>query len=55
MKSVRVLLSLPIPLKRKLDGMKRQGYTVSGYIRALLEREFKQSPIEKREGKPWET
>ncbi len=40
MKSVRVLLTLPSSLKRKLDGMKKQGYTASGYIRALLEREL---------------
>ncbi len=47
MNSVRVLLTLPIPLKRKLDGMKRQGYTVSGYIQALLERELNQSNVKK--------
>ena len=38
----KVLIQLPIPLKEKLDAMKAQGYTASGFIRALLEREFNQ-------------
>ncbi len=36
----RILIQLPKPLKSKLDALKRQGYTASGYIRALLEREL---------------
>jgi len=36
----RILVQLPKPLKAKLDSLKKQGYTASGYIRALLEREF---------------
>ncbi len=36
----RVMIQLPKPLKAKLDALKRQGYTASGYIRALLEREL---------------
>jgi len=36
----RILIQLPKPLKAKLDALKRQGYTASGYIRALLEREL---------------
>ncbi len=43
MKSVRLLITVPIPLKAKLDTLRNQGTTASGYIRALLEREFKQS------------
>jgi len=31
---------LPKPLKAKLDALRSQGYTASGYIRALLEREL---------------
>ena len=41
MKMYRLLLHLPLPLKRKLDALRREGYTASGYIRALLEREFR--------------
>jgi len=36
----RVIIQLPQPLKRKLDALRIQGYTASGYIRALLEREL---------------
>ncbi len=40
MKMHRLLIQLPTPLKRKLDALRSQGYTASGYIRALLEREL---------------
>lgn len=36
----RVLIQLPTPLKAKLDGLRAQGYTASGFIRAMLEREL---------------
>lgn len=39
-KLVRVVIQLPIELKNQLDLLKQQGYTASGYIRAVLEREF---------------
>ena len=38
---VRMLIQVPEPLKAKLDALRRQGYTASGYIRSLLERELK--------------
>jgi len=41
MKMYRLLIQLPLALKRKLDALRQQGYTASGYIRALLEREFR--------------
>ncbi|MGD9851726.1 MAG: hypothetical protein AB7T38_10690 [Nitrospirales bacterium] len=40
MSMVKLLIHLPKPLKTKLDGLRSQGYTASGYIRALLEREL---------------
>jgi metal-responsive CopG/Arc/MetJ family transcriptional regulator len=40
MKMERVMIQLPKQLKDKLDGMRRQGTTASGYIRNLLEREL---------------
>ena len=40
MKMERVLIQLPKGLKAKLDALRSQGYTASGYIRALLEREL---------------
>ncbi len=36
----KLLIDVPKPLKAKLDDLRQQGYTASGYIRALLEREF---------------
>ncbi len=36
----RLMIQLPKPLKAKLDALRTQGYTASGYIRALLEREL---------------
>jgi len=36
----KVLISLPMETKLKLDALKAQGFTISGYVRALLEREL---------------
>jgi hypothetical protein len=41
MKSVKVLIQLPVALKMQLDALRTQGYTVSGYIRSLIERDLK--------------
>ena len=38
MKMERVMIQMPRSMKRKLDALRRQGYTASGYIRALLEK-----------------
>jgi len=35
-----LLIHLPTDLKAKLDALKAQGYTVSGFIRFLVEREL---------------
>ncbi len=40
MSMVKLLVHLPAPLKAKLDALRSQGFTASGYIRALLEREL---------------
>ena len=42
MKTTKLLIHLPVSLKKKLDALRSQGYTASGYIRALLERELNQ-------------
>ena len=44
---VRIVIQLPVNLKTQLDNLKQQGYMTSGFIRAMLEREFA-----KREEKP---
>jgi len=36
----KMLIHVPAPLKAKLDALRDQGYTASGFIRALLEREL---------------
>ncbi len=35
-----LLIHLPGPLKKKLLGLRKQGYTASGYIRKLVEQDF---------------
>jgi len=37
---VRIVIQLPVNLKTQLDKLKQEGYTTSGFIRAMLEREF---------------
>jgi hypothetical protein len=39
-KLVRIVIQLPQDLKTRLDSLKQQGYTTSGFIRAMLEREL---------------
>ncbi|WHZ21296.1 MAG: hypothetical protein OJF47_000408 [Nitrospira sp.] len=39
-KLIRIVIQLPEELKIQLDGLKQQGYTTSGFIRAVLEREL---------------
>ena len=43
MKMTRLLIQIPTPIKAKLDVLRAQGTTASGYIRALLERELTQA------------
>ncbi|MGQ0812037.1 MAG: hypothetical protein ACT4OO_12540 [Nitrospiraceae bacterium] len=42
-KFVRIVIQLPEELKLQLDELKLQGYTTSGFIRAMLEREFRKT------------
>jgi hypothetical protein len=47
MRIERLIIQLPSKLKRKLAHLCSQGYTASGYIRALLERELGNTNIRK--------
>jgi metal-responsive CopG/Arc/MetJ family transcriptional regulator len=38
---VKLLISVPKRLKVKLDALRKEGTSASGFIRSLLEREFK--------------
>ena len=40
MDMVRILIQIPRPMKARLDALRKQGTTASGFIRALLEREL---------------
>ena len=51
-KLVRIVIQLPIDLKVQLDSLKQQGYTTSGFIRAMLERELAKMDYQKTEQKP---
>lgn len=48
MPMIRLLISLPRTLKAKLDALRKQGTTSSGFIRSLLEREFQKRDGQKR-------
>lgn len=51
-KLVRIVIQLPMDLKIRLDGLKQQGYTTSGFIRAMLERELAKLDEQTTEQKP---
>ena len=44
MKMEALMIHLPPDLKRKLVGLRTQGYTASGYVRALIERDLAEVP-----------
>ena len=41
MKTIKILVALPEPLKKQLDAARKEGTTTSGLIRHLLEQHFK--------------
>lgn len=41
MTMVKLLISVPKRIKVKLDALRKEGTSASGFIRTLLEREFK--------------
>ncbi len=51
MKTKRILVALPAPLKAKLDALRAEGYTASGYIRAVLEKELNQAQVKGQKGR----
>jgi metal-responsive CopG/Arc/MetJ family transcriptional regulator len=48
MQMQRLNIQLPRPLKAKLDALRQQGTTASGFIRSLVEREFQQRATAKK-------
>jgi len=52
MKNKRLLIEIPPHLRQKLDILRTQGYTISGFIRALLERELAHIKLDKPKPRP---
>lgn len=50
MEMERTLIMLPKAIKAKLKALRAEGYTASGFIRALLEKEFSQGKPKKEGG-----
>ena len=48
MQMQRLNIQLPRTLKAKLDALRKQGTTASGFIRSLVEREFRQNVTAKK-------
>ena len=40
MKQTKILIQLPVNLKARLDALRIKGFTISGYIRSLVERDL---------------
>ena len=51
MRMERVIVQLPTPLKARLDALRTEGTTNSGFIRWLLEEHFKQAQGTERKGR----
>ena len=49
-KLIRIVIQLPEDLKDQLDCLKLQGYTISGFIRAMLERELQKPEFQSANG-----
>lgn len=48
MKMERVMVQLPKGTKVKLDGLRLQGTSISGFIRSIVERELNQPSAAKK-------
>ena len=51
MRMVKMLIQVSAPLKAQLDALRKRGYTASGYIRSLLERELGAKQINIKKGR----
>lgn len=40
MKQTKILIQLPVTLKAQLDALRTKGFTISGYIRSLVEQDL---------------
>jgi predicted DNA-binding protein len=51
MKMVRLLIQVPEPVKARLDALRQEGTTASGFIRHLLEQHFNNLSIANKKGR----
>ncbi len=51
MRMERIIIQVPVDLKRKLDALRAQGYTAAGFIRSLLERALRDDTATGRKGR----
>lgn len=49
-KMTKMLVHLPEELKKRLDSKRSQGYSLSGYVRALVERDLNPSVAKGKKG-----
>ena len=47
MKSRRILVSLPGPVRTELERLRQKGYSASGYIRHLVERDLERRKMQR--------
>ena len=50
MKQRKMLISLPESMKQQLDALRAEGYTVSGYIRHIVEADLKRRQTAQKGG-----
>ncbi len=51
MRMERIVIQLPMALKRRLDALPAQSYTAAGYIPAVLEKELNQAQVKGQKGR----
>ena len=49
-KMTKVLIHVPQDLKKRLDSKRREGYSLSGFVRGVLERELNPSTSKVKKG-----
>ena len=49
-KMTKVLIHLPMDLKKRLDRKRSEGYSMSGFVRGVLKRELSQPGLKGKKG-----
>ncbi len=51
MKMVRFPVSVPATIKKQLDELRTQGYSIAGFVRSAIEKALNQAPAAGRKGR----